>query len=53
MSGTVVNVPPNVDQIMIDFYNPFTGTFCEPFAIKLLLEIPPKPKRITTLSCKI
>jgi len=40
-------------QILTDFQNSITGTFCMQFAITWLLNIPPHLKCAVTLPCEI
>ena len=50
-------MPPNVRvyvcQILINFQHSFTGALYGQFAIKLLLQTLPHPKRVATLFCEI
>jgi len=40
-------------QILTDFQNFFTSTFCEQFVVKWLLNIPPHFNCVVTLPCEI
>jgi len=40
-------------QLLTDFQNSFTGTFCGQLAKEWLLNIPPNVNCVTTLPCKI
>jgi len=50
------NVPllnfPYLSQILSDFQNFFTGTYCKQLAIMQLLNIPPHFNCVATLPCK-
>ena len=40
-------------QLLINFYNSFTGTLCKQYAITWLLHIPPHHKCVSTLPCEL
>jgi len=44
---------PYLRQLLIDFQNSFTGTFCRQFAITRLLYISPQCNCVPTLPCEI